>query len=308
MRPARTLLSLAVALTLVAGCRMPRDTVAEVDGRRIAAAELEAAVRAFTATFGQLPPALERELPRVRRGILERLIDREVMLVEAARRGIRPSAAELERALSPTEAGMSAKELEATLTEAGTEREAWRRAAERDLTIEKLQAAISASVAVENEEIDAWLTLHRERRELPEEVRAAQILVRTETEAAKARLRILGGAPFADVARELSLSPDADRGGELGYFARGQMPSEFDAAVFSLPRGQLSDVVETPYGFHLFLVLDRRPERSRSDAELRADVRTALLAEKREEAFRRWLVEARARAHIVYNRSLVPEK
>lgn len=308
MRPARTLLSLAVALTLVAGCRMPRDTVAEVDGRRIAAAELEAAVRAFTATFGQLPPALERELPRVRRGILERLIDREVMLVEAARRGIRPSAAELERALSPTEAGMSAKELEATLTEAGTEREAWRRAAERDLTIEKLQAAISASVAVENEEIDAWLTLHRERRELPEEVRAAQILVRTETEAAKARLRILGGAPFADVARELSLSPDADRGGELGYFARGQMPSEFDAAVFSLPRGQLSDVVETPYGFHLFLVLDRRPERSRSDAELRADVRTALLAEKREEAFRRWLVEARARARIVYNRSLVPEK
>ena len=103
------------------------------------------------------------------------------------------------------------------------------------------------------------------------------------------------------MAREISLSPDADRGGDLGYFARGQMPPEFDDAVFSLPRGQVSDVVESPYGFHLFLVIDRRPGRNRSDAELRADVRAALLAGKREEAFRAWLSGARAKARIKYN-------
>jgi hypothetical protein len=131
MRAAR-ILNLAVALALAAGCRLPRDTAAEVDGRRIAAAELESEVRAFTATFGQPPPGLERELPRVRRGILERLVDRELMLGEAERRGIRPTAAELERTLSPTAAGMAAKELEATLTEAGTDREGWRRAVERE--------------------------------------------------------------------------------------------------------------------------------------------------------------------------------
>ena len=201
---------------------------------------------------------------------------------------------------------MPAKELEATLAEAGTDRESWRRAAERDLTIEKLQAAITAPVTVSEQELDAWIARHRDRRELPEEVRASQILVRTEAEAIEARRRILGGASFADVAREISLSPDADRGGDLGYFARGQMPPEFDEAVFSLPRGQISDVVESPYGFHLFLVIDRRPGRTRSDAELRADVRTALLAGKREEAFRAWLADARAKASIKYNRSLVP--
>jgi peptidyl-prolyl cis-trans isomerase C len=306
MTPTRAL-TLFAALALAAGCRLPRDTAAEVDGRRIPAAELESAVRAFTATFGQLPPALERELPRVRRGILERLIDRELMLAEAGRRGIRPSAEELERALEPTRGGMPAKELEATLAEAGTDGGSWRRAAERDLTVEKLQAAIAAPVTVEEREIDDWLARRRDRRDLPEEVRASQILVRTEADALEARRRILGGASFADVARGISLSPDADRGGDLGYFSRGQMPPEFDDVAFNLPRGQLSDVVESPYGFHLFLVVDRRPGRNRSDEELRADVRAALLAGKREAAFRTWLAEARAGARIRYNRSLVPE-
>ena len=137
-------------------------------------------------------------------------------------------------------------------------------------------------------------------------MRAAQILVRTEAAAVEARRRIAGGTAFAEVAREISLSPDADRGGDLGYFARGQMPPEFDEVAFSLPRGQLSEVVASPYGFHLFLVVDRRPGRTRSDAELRADARTALLAGKREEAFRAWLADARARARIKYNRSLLP--
>ncbi len=300
-------LSLLAALALAAGCRLPRDTAAEVDGRRIQAAELEAAVRAFTATFGQPPPALERELPRVRRGVLERLIDREVMLAEAGRRGIRPTPDELERALATTREGMPAKELEATLAEAGTDREGWRRAAERDLTIEKLQTAITATVNVGELEIDDWIARHRDRSELPEEVRALQILVRTEADAIEARRRIIGGASFSDVARSVSLSPDADRGGDLGYFTRGQMPTEFDEAVFVLPRGQLSDVVESPYGFHLFLVMDRRPGRTRSDLELRADVRSAILAGKREEAFRSWLAAARAGARIKYNRSVVPE-
>ncbi len=299
-------LLLFAAILIAGGCRLPRDTAAEVDGRRIRTADLEAAVRAFTATFGQLPPDLERELPRVRRGVLERLIDRELMLAEAERRGLRPSPEEFERTLAPAREGMPEKELEATLAEAGTDRESWRRAAQRDLTIEKLQAAITAPATVSEQEIDAWIARHRDQRELPEEVRAAQLLVRTEADAVEARRRIVGGTAFADVAREISLSPDAERGGDLGYFSRGQMPPEFDEVVFSLPLGQLSDVVASPYGFHLFLVTDRRPGRIRSDAELRADVRAALLAGKREETFRAWLADARAKARIKYNRSLLP--
>ena len=85
------------------------------------------------------------------------------------------------------------------------------------------------------------------------------------------------------------------------------MPPEFEAVAFTLPAGQLSDVVETPYGYHLFLVTDRRDARARGAAEERAAARAALLAEKRDAALRAWLAEARRGATIRYNRSLVPE-
>ncbi len=304
MLGARTLFCLASLLAL-SGCRMDRDTVAEVDGRPIALREFEDEVRALSASFGKLPPPLEQDLPRLRRGVLERLVNRELMLAEAGRRGIRLSAAEVERALAPASAGMPAREFEATLAEAGTDRERWRRAAERDLTIQKLQEQIGAAVTVSDREIDDWIARHRERAPLPEEVRASQILTRSEADALEARLQILGGATFADVARRVSLSPDAERGGDLGYFSRGQMPPEFEEVAFALALGRLSEVVETPYGFHLFLVTDRRPARPRSAADERLAVRATLLAEKREEAFRAWLAEARGRAKIRVNRTHV---
>lgn len=305
MQRARRLGLLAIIL-LGAGCRMPRDMAAQVDERRISAAEFEEAVRSFTGTFGQLPPALEQDLPRVRRGILDRLIDRELMLAEAERRQVRPTAAELERALDSLREGMPAKEFEATLAEAGTDRQAWRRTMERDLTIQKFQEQISAALTVGEQEIIDWSARHRHQGERPEEVRASQILVRNEAEALAARRRILSGTPFAELARQVSLSPDADRGGDLGYFTRGQMPPEFDAVAFTLPRGQLSDVVESAYGYHLFFVTDRRPARTHGAAEVREQVRAMLLAEKRETAFRAWLVQARQKAKIRINRTLVP--
>lgn len=293
-------------LALAAGCRLPRDIAATVDGRPVAAAELEAAVRSLTAGFGQPTPALERELPRIRRAVLERLVDRELMLAEAGRRGLRPDQAEIERELAAAGGRLPGEELEATLSQAGSDPERWRRTIEQDLAVRMLQEQLAAAVNVGEQEVADRLARPREEGALPEEVRASQILVRDEAAAREARRRIQGGASFADVARQVSLSPDAQRGGDLGYFARGQMPPEFEAVAFALPAGQLSDVVETPYGYHLFLVTGRREARARGDAEGQAAARSALLAEKRDAALRAWLAEARRGARIRYNRALVP--
>ncbi|HEY5999898.1 MAG TPA: peptidylprolyl isomerase [bacterium] len=305
-RLARVLAAALTVLAVATGCRVPSDTAAVVDGTAIPMAELEAAVRALTGGFGPGSPALGQELPRIRRAALERLIDRELMLAEAARRGIRPDAAEIERALAAAQKGMAPAEFDEALTRAGTDRDAWRRAAERDVTVRRLQEQLAAAVSVGDVEIADRLAHRQGDTALPEEVRASQILVRDRDAALQARRRILAGAAFADVARQVSLSPDAAQGGDLGWFARGQMPPEFDEVAFTLPRGQLSDVVETPYGFHLFLVTDRRPARARGGAEERDAARLALLAEKREAAFRAWLAEARRKAVIRYNRAVVP--
>ena len=67
--------------------------------------------------------------------------------------------------------------------------------------------------------------------------------------------RLKAGEDFGKVAREVSIGPEAARGGDLGFFERGMMPEAIDRMVFSLPVGKMSGVVQSPYGFHIFKVL-----------------------------------------------------
>jgi peptidyl-prolyl cis-trans isomerase C len=90
------------------------------------------------------------------------------------------------------------------------------------------------------------------------QVRASHILVKTEEEAKKLREEIVAGKDFAEVAKEVSLCPSGAKGGDLGYFGRGQMVPEFDAAAFSLPVGEVSEPIKTQFGWHLLVVTGQR--------------------------------------------------
>lgn len=90
------------------------------------------------------------------------------------------------------------------------------------------------------------------------QVRASHLLVKTEEEVKKLREEILAGKDFAEVAKEVSLCPSGAKGGDLGFFGRGQMVPEFDAAAFSLPVGQVSEPIKTQFGWHLLVVTGQR--------------------------------------------------
>lgn len=84
------------------------------------------------------------------------------------------------------------------------------------------------------------------------EVRASHILVKTEEEAKKLREEIANGKSFADVAKEVSLCPSGQNGGDLGYFGRGMMVKPFEDAVFAMEKiGEVSEPVQTQFGWHL---------------------------------------------------------
>ena len=83
------------------------------------------------------------------------------------------------------------------------------------------------------------------------------------------------------------------------------MPQEFDAVVFNLKAGKLSAVVETTYGYHLFLVTDRRVAHRKNDEEIREELRRILVAQNREKAFRSWVVGLRESAQIRYNEEIL---
>ena len=90
-----------------------------------------------------------------------------------------------------------------------------------------------------------------------EEVKASHILVETEQEAINLKEEILSGTAFEDIAAEYSLCPSGARGGDLGFFGRGQMVGEFEKAAFGLNVGELSEPVRTNFGWHLIVVTDK---------------------------------------------------
>ncbi len=105
----------------------------------------------------------------------------------------------------------------------------------------------------------------------------SHILVKTEAEADAVETRLKGGEDFATVAKAVSIDKGSGaKGGDLGCNPKGVFVPEFDAAASALPVDQLSDPVQTQYGFHIILVKERK-EASFEDA--REQVRAALNAE-----------------------------
>ncbi len=88
-------------------------------------------------------------------------------------------------------------------------------------------------------------------------VRAAHILVETKSQAQGLKNRIEGGEEFGAMAKQFSKCPSGQRGGDLGYFGRGQMVPEFETAAFNLPKGELSEPVQTDFGWHIIKVTDK---------------------------------------------------
>lgn len=90
------------------------------------------------------------------------------------------------------------------------------------------------------------------------QVHAAHILVKTEQEAKDIKAKLDAGGSFRALAKECSLCPSGQQGGDLGFFGRGKMVQEFEEAAFATPTGQVSQPVETEFGWHLIKVYDKQ--------------------------------------------------
>jgi peptidyl-prolyl cis-trans isomerase C len=90
------------------------------------------------------------------------------------------------------------------------------------------------------------------------QVRASHILVNTEQEANDILAQVKAGKKFSDLARQFSSCPSGQKGGDLGFFGRGQMVREFEDAAFSMKKGQTSAPVRTPFGYHIIMVTDTK--------------------------------------------------
>jgi hypothetical protein len=138
------------------------------------------------------------------------------------------------------------------------------------------------------------------------QVRLAHILVRSRPEAERALAEIRSGTPFENVAASVSVDQTAAQGGDLGYMRRGEMIHELEEEAFSLKVGEVGDVIESSYGYHIIKVLDRHPGAGQPSFESReAAVMNFLTSKRRREAFDKWLGELEERATVIIDTSLL---
>ncbi len=130
--------------------------------------------------------------------------------------------------------------------------------------------------AVSEAEVDASIVQHRPEATTRERVLLRQLILPDLPTAKAARDRVHRGEDFVKVSKELSRAPNAADGGMIGWVERGQLPPEFEAAVFGLAPGDVSEPVASNAGWHLFQIVDRRTGSSADDPQLRARTRAML--------------------------------
>jgi len=163
---------------------------------------------------------------------------------------------------------------------------------EIELSRSLIEKQISPTIQVSDEEVKTFYEGNLELFDTEEQVHVrhiifnatfeadAQTVAEARAKAEDAHRRALAGEDFAELARELSEGPTAAKGGDLGFFTRGQTAPAFDAAAFALEPGGISPVVRSPFGLHVIKVEEKRPARRVPLDEVFEHVRNLLAQQK----------------------------
>lgn len=283
------------------------DVIARVNGEPVRKSEFDRLLKQLELQAGRSVPPERRD--EIYRGVIDQLVTYTLLLQEAKARNITVTDAEAKQV---SEARI--QELRQQVPDEAAFKKAL---AERDMTLARLRSDIrndmligklmEAEMAKLPPPSDADLKEYYEKN--PNEfsgVRAAHILVRPEgfDEASRKQARskiedvlkqARGGADFGELAKQHSADGSARQGGDLGFFTRTQMVPEFSKVAFSLQPGQISDVVETQFGFHIIKVLERKDVPFEDASE---KLRAFLTQQRREEAQQAFVQSLKDKAAI----------
>jgi len=296
-------LVLAGALFLSAGCSVREEKpIATVGDSVITRAEFNESLKRL---LPQDHSTDKQDLAAIKKDLLNQLIDEKLVLAQAAKYGVTVSEEELSAEVDGIEKEYGEAAFKDAISEKYGSLEKWKDAIRNKLIIKKTVARlVSEQPAVSEKDAKEYYDANPGEFNTAERVHARMIVVASEEEALKIR-KTLKVSNFAETSKKVSLSPDKESGGDLGYFARGEMPAAFEDAVFKLHPGQISPVVKTEYGFHIFLVEGRKKGGKFSFNEVKDSIMEKLTAEQEDLVFRDWMASLKQKTKIEVREELL---
>lgn len=300
-------LSLVAALALaLAGCERgvgpdpsaasPPEadvTVATVDGSPVTRAELDRRLRRVTGEAD-----VSGAEPDLVAGVLDQLVDERILLAEAQRRGLSIAPSDIEAKARAEETAMGAEAFAAMLERERLTPEAFRKQVGDALLVRAILATVPRPRPIREFDVREYYDAHRKEFAQPPQYRARILTAPSRAEAEALRAQIAAGADFATVASAKSISPERTQGGDLGFVPTGQLPPEIDAQAEALKPGEMSAVFESPFGFHVLKLEDRRPARQQTLDQARAEIMRLLDTSRTEQATEAWLAALRKKATV----------
>lgn len=259
------------AVFVFPGCGNAKSKpLATIDGKAITVGDFEKRLSKMPAYYKTL--AGERK-----KDFLDDMINEQLIYKEALKRGINRE-----------------REVKDLLDEA-----------KRKILIAKLMETEVKKSAVSEDKIKEFYELHKDDFVTPLKLRASHIMVDTEAEGKEVLQKLKDGGDFAQLAKQYSKDPSKGRGGDLGYFIKGQLMPEIEEVCFKLEVGQTSDIIKTKFGYHIIKLTDRIEPRV---VEL-SEVRDAIEKELKDKAQQRTLDDLvknlRSKAHVKINEKLL---
>ncbi len=291
-----------VAVT-VNGVAVPEAQVQEM---------LQGQLRQLQAQQQQLPEGfLEQYQSQLREQILEQLIAQQLLTQKAEEEGIeaqREDALEyLEELGSRQQPPMGLDDIRQSITASGQDFDELLAELTGQLGPQKLlEKQFEGKVEVSSADAKRYYDENQEQFTTPGQVQARHILIDDDqpnaaAQAAQLREQIVEqGEDFAAVAEEHSACPSSQRGGDLGFFGRGQMVPEFDETAFELEEGDVSDVVQTQFGHHIIKVEQRRAATVETFDQAQPRIQEMLEQQKQVEIAEAYIAQLRDEEEIVF--------
>lgn len=233
---------------------------------------------------------------------LEQLVERRLLALEAAALGIHASTTAVSKELLAMKGAFTQKEFEQLLIDTfQTEADLRRAIDERITQLMVLETQAFNRIKVDEADLQkAWAERPEAEKVRPERIHARQIVVRTEEDGKKVLQELAKkGADFGEIAKRMSIAPEAEKSGDLGWFEKDQMPTIFEEACFPLQAGQVSLLIPSEYGFHLCQLLEREPARPLGFEEVKDQLERGLRAERMRVAQAEYLTTLKSRFNVV---------